>query len=146
MLKLSLQTVKGLMKKSKNPNLALLSYRATPLQNGYSPAQLLIGRRLCTTVPVFPALLDPVLPDGDAVRLKEKERRMKDTHQYILRHRVRNLSRLHWDRTCGSQIRKRLKSLSKDILLHLPIWWSYPSDDPIIWNKPRCHADFPGTE
>ena len=37
--------------KSKVPYLALLSYWSTPMQCGWSPAELLIGRRLRTTVP-----------------------------------------------------------------------------------------------
>ncbi len=90
----AVHTVKGLLKKSEDPYLALLAYRATPLQNGYSPAQLLMGRRLRTTVPILPALLDPALPDGDAVLLKEKERKMKDAQRYNLRHRAQNLNRL----------------------------------------------------
>ncbi|KAJ8369344.1 hypothetical protein SKAU_G00093720 [Synaphobranchus kaupii] len=59
------QTVKNL-KKAADPYLALLAYRVTPLQNGYSPAELLMGRQLYTTVPTLPALLDPSLPDGVA--------------------------------------------------------------------------------
>nr|KAG5700576.1 hypothetical protein BaRGS_015372 [Batillaria attramentaria] len=42
----SVQTVKTLMKKAKDPSLALLMYRATPLQNGLSPAEILMGRKL----------------------------------------------------------------------------------------------------
>ena len=70
----AVQTVKGLLKKSDAPYLALLSYRSTPLQNGYSPVQILMGRRLRPTVPILPALLEPAFPDGDMVLLKEKER------------------------------------------------------------------------
>ena len=44
-------TVKNLLKKSDDPYLALLAYRATPLQNGYSPSELLMCRMLRTTVP-----------------------------------------------------------------------------------------------
>jgi hypothetical protein len=35
-----------MLKKSDDPYIALLSYRATPLDNGHSPAELLMGRKL----------------------------------------------------------------------------------------------------
>jgi hypothetical protein len=38
-----IQTIKVMLK-----NIALLSYRATPLANGYSPAELFMGRKLQT--------------------------------------------------------------------------------------------------
>ena len=43
------QTVKSLLNKTANP---YLEYRATPLQGGYSPAELLMSRRLRTTLPM----------------------------------------------------------------------------------------------
>ena len=42
----ALCTVKDLLNKSKDPYLAILTYRSTPLQNGYSPAEFLMGRKL----------------------------------------------------------------------------------------------------
>uniref|UniRef100_A0A1A8B6K3 Integrase catalytic domain-containing protein n=1 Tax=Nothobranchius furzeri TaxID=105023 RepID=A0A1A8B6K3_NOTFU len=88
------QVVKRLLKKAKDPYLALLSYRATLLQNGCRPAQHLMGRRIRTTIPMLPALLDPDHPDENVVELKEKERKRKDAQSYNLRHHVQNLSRL----------------------------------------------------
>ena len=55
----AVQTVKNLLKKSSDPYLALLSYRTTPLQNGFSPAELLMGRKSRTTVPTLPSNLNP---------------------------------------------------------------------------------------
>ena len=49
----AVQTMKNLMKKSTEPYLALLSYRTTPLAwCNRSPAELLMGRKLRTTLPV----------------------------------------------------------------------------------------------
>lgn len=44
-------TVKSLLKKNMDPYLALLSYCSTPLQNGYSPSELLMGHILRSTLP-----------------------------------------------------------------------------------------------
>ncbi|XP_027869193.1 uncharacterized protein K02A2.6-like [Xiphophorus couchianus] len=63
----AVKTIKNLLKKAADPYLALLAYRATPLWNGYSPAELLMGRRLRTTVPTLPSLLRPVLPKSEIV-------------------------------------------------------------------------------
>lgn len=90
----AVKTIKALFKKADDPYLALLAYRATPLQNGYSPAQLLMGRRLRTTVPTLSSLLDPALPDTDAIFRKEKERKSADAERFNKHHRARKLSTL----------------------------------------------------
>ena len=45
----AVQTVKRLLR-SSDPYDALLAYRTTPLENGYSPAELLFSRRWRTSV------------------------------------------------------------------------------------------------
>ena len=47
----AVRTIKGLLKKNADPYLALLMYRSSPLQNGLSPSELLMGRKLKTTLP-----------------------------------------------------------------------------------------------
>ncbi|UYV75549.1 PYROXD1 [Cordylochernes scorpioides] len=61
------------IKKNQDPSLGLLEYRSTPLENGYSPAELLMGRKLRTTLPIAPENLNPKatdmeeLSEGDTV-------------------------------------------------------------------------------
>ena len=58
----SVQTVKNFLLKAEDPYLALLNFRATPLQCGFSPAEMSMGRRLRTRVPAVPASLEPHWP------------------------------------------------------------------------------------
>ena len=53
------QTTKNLLTKSDDPHEALLAHRATPLENGFSPAELCVRRRLRTTLPTTPSKLTP---------------------------------------------------------------------------------------
>ena len=64
----AVQTIKGLMKKEMNPYLALLTYRATPLQCGFSPSELLMARKLRTNIPMTRELLKPAVPDRALVQ------------------------------------------------------------------------------
>ena len=57
------QTVKRMIQKSQDPYLAVMSYRATPHPwCNLSPAELLMGRRIRTTIPQTKELLTPVIP------------------------------------------------------------------------------------
>ena len=71
----AVRTIKEMWRKceksKEDPYLALLAYRSTPLQNGYSPAELLMSRKLRTTVPQVPANLQPALIDEKKVRERE---------------------------------------------------------------------------
>ena len=82
------QTMKGILNKCDDEYLALLTYRNTPLHNGYSPAQLSMGRRLKTRVPIHPDELMPQLPDLDLVRKREKQYRATMAANYDRRHAV----------------------------------------------------------
>ncbi len=53
-----------------------------------------MGRRLRTTVPTLPKLLDPSLPDGTTVSAREKEKRSADMRCFNKRHRVHDLHKL----------------------------------------------------
>ena len=84
-------TIKDMLKKADDPYLALLAYRTTPLHNGFSPAELLMGRKLRTALPVQPKLLDPKWPDLRKVASREKNIKHKQKQYYDRRHRVRSL-------------------------------------------------------
>ena len=91
----AVQTLKNLLKKSADPYLALMAYRSTPLQNGYSPSQLLMGRKIRSTVPCLPAELEPKWPDFTKLREKEEDMRMKQKVVYDTRHRTKSLHKLN---------------------------------------------------
>jgi transposase InsO family protein len=61
---------KGILKKSKasktDPYLPMLEYRNTPLDCGYSPAQLLMGRRLKSILPTTEKQLQPQMINHQA--------------------------------------------------------------------------------
>ena len=50
-------------------------YRSTPLENGYSPSELLFGRKMGTTVPVLPSNLLPCWPQMSQFRQKDNDSR-----------------------------------------------------------------------
>ena len=84
----AVQTLKAILNKTNDEYLGLLSYRNTPLKNGYSPAQLNMGRRLKSRVPCHPDELKPRTPDADLVRKKEKEYRKQMQVNYDRRHKA----------------------------------------------------------
>ena len=61
--KRAVQTVKNILKKEKDKELAMLAYRTAPLSTGYSPAELCMGRKLQNTIPTFQTQLNPKWPD-----------------------------------------------------------------------------------
>ncbi|XP_060600965.1 uncharacterized protein K02A2.6-like [Ruditapes philippinarum] len=77
---------KKLMQKAKDTNtniyIALLEYRNTPLECGYSPSQLLIGRRTKSVVPVTNKALVPILVNNSKVRSLMKQSKDKQKVNY----------------------------------------------------------------
>ena len=75
-----MQTAKKILIQ-EDPFLALLTYRATPIEaTGVSLAQLIMGRQIRTTIPVLPQILTPAWPDLDQVA--ENDKRAKTTYRY----------------------------------------------------------------
>ena len=68
--------MKTLLADVEDPYAALLSYRCTPMANGYSPAELLMSRKLRSKVPIPPsAPLNPVILNVKILHQKEKRMR-----------------------------------------------------------------------
>ena len=87
----AVKTVKKLLKGSKDPLLAMLSYRTTPLPwCNLSPAQLLMGRRIRSNLPTSPVLLKPEWPNLQTFRNQDSSYKIKQKKQYDRRHRARD--------------------------------------------------------
>ena len=86
----TVKTMKSLLEHTNDPYLALLSYRSTPLPwCNYSPAELLMGRRIKTDIPQITSQLTPqwhFLPD---FQQKDKEFKNTQKRNYDCRHQVR---------------------------------------------------------
>jgi len=68
------QICKNILEKTKlsgtSPLIAILEYRTTPVDNFASPAQLLMGRRLRSILPVYTPRLEPQTPQNPDVLAK----------------------------------------------------------------------------
>ena len=87
----AVQTVKSIL---NNPYLGLLAYRVAPLANGYSPAELLMGRKPRSTVPMIPELYKPKLLPHSKISQKEHQYRSKQQSNFNKRHRTHQLKSL----------------------------------------------------
>ena len=88
LIKISLSFFKIIMNKSSDEYLALMTYRDTPLHNGYSPAQLSMGHKIHSRIPCHLNELLSQIPDYDQVRKKEREYRIKMKSYHDHRPRV----------------------------------------------------------
>ena len=73
------ETTKSLLKKEKDPSKGLLAFRSTPFACGYSPSEILMGRKLRNTIPTFHTVLNPSWPDMN--KLREREAGSKETQR-----------------------------------------------------------------
>ncbi|UYV80773.1 K02A2.6-like [Cordylochernes scorpioides] len=88
------KNIKNQLKKGRDPYLSLLSYQTAPLENGYSPAELCMNRKLRTTVPTTPVQLQSRIPDLENLELREKYQRHKKKTHFDIHHRARELPHL----------------------------------------------------
>ena len=69
----AVRTAKHVLRQ-KDPCMALLAYRNAPLHGqAYSPAQLLMGRRLRTTLPTLSHHMKPQLPDHEEMGQRDRK-------------------------------------------------------------------------
>ena len=80
----AVRTIKTILKKNDDPYLGLMAYRSTPLQNGASPCQLLMGREIRTRYRRQQAVTFnrrhgahtdlPTLNEGETVLIRDQNR------------------------------------------------------------------------
>lgn len=81
--------------KQEDPVMALMCYRATPCSTtGYSPAEMLMGRKIRTTLPTLERNLMPKWPSKTAVKTKDSREKTKQAHYFNRRHGPRLLPAL----------------------------------------------------
>ncbi|UYV78935.1 hypothetical protein LAZ67_17000317, partial [Cordylochernes scorpioides] len=88
------KNIKNQLKKGRDPYLSLLGYRTALMENGYSPAELCLNRKLKTTVPTSPVQLQSRIPDFENLEKREKNQRHKKKTHFDIHHRARELSHL----------------------------------------------------
>ncbi|UYV82874.1 K02A2.6-like, partial [Cordylochernes scorpioides] len=108
MAEAGVKIAKLILKKNQDPSLGLLEYRPTPLENGYSPAELLMGRKLRTTLPIAPENLNPRLVDSQTLKRKEGRRRKDMKSRY--------------DRRCGATDMEELSEGDTVWITDMRIW------------------------
>ena len=85
----AVQTVKNLLRKSTDPYIVLLNYGTTPLQNGYSPAELMMSRKLRNCLPTMLNQHIPFKPEVEKFKVKDERFRNQQKHYHDLRHRAK---------------------------------------------------------
>lgn len=88
-------TLKNLLVESKDPYMSLLVYRSTPLENGMSPAELLMNRRIRSNLPMsYDHLPDHTCVTRDSIAHFETQKKEKQKQCFDDRHKARPLSEL----------------------------------------------------
>ena len=115
----AVQTVKMLLKNSEDPFLTLLSYRATPLPwCGRSPAELLMGRKICSTLPMPTSTLVPEWPYVKEFQQANEKFKQQQKADYDRCHRVQDLPEIPdntdvWITTGGHPVAGRTVTMAE---------------------------------
>ncbi|KAJ8886878.1 hypothetical protein PR048_013090 [Dryococelus australis] len=101
----AVKVAKNILSKSTDPNLGLLVYRATPLESGLLPAELLFGSALRTTLPVINLQQQPTekRPEFKAFCMKDQKLKECNKINFNRRHGAKELRQLARGE-CGSLI------------------------------------------
>lgn len=107
----AVKVAKRLIKKCDNIYEGLLNYRSTPLANGFSPAELMMGRKFKSLVPILPRLLKT---ENKKVMENEHRNKEKQITSYNKRYRTKDLPELKkGDRVWIIDLQKYGKILEK---------------------------------
>ena len=90
----AVKTAKNILKKCDYVNVGLLSYRSTPLENGFSPDELMTNRKIRSLVPTISKNLG-TFKNHKLIAEKEINRKTVQEKNYNKRHRVKKLSELN---------------------------------------------------
>ena len=88
------RTMEGILKRNDDQHIALTVYRSTLLENGMSPAEMPMSRRLRTILLVFPSALKQRGSHGASLESKECLRRPDQQRNFNLRHNANDLPTL----------------------------------------------------
>lgn len=91
----AVQTAKKILKQ-EDPLIALMCYRSTPCATtGVSPTELLMGRKIRTTLPTLEKNLQPKWPNRKTIVQKDAVEKAKQAFYFNRRHGARPLPPLH---------------------------------------------------
>ena len=82
----AVQTLKRLLRSTPQLSDALLSYRSTPLEHGFSPAELLFSRVIRSTIPTTIEQRKPRIPDPTEVRNRLSDLQRRQQRNFAERH------------------------------------------------------------
>ena len=100
----AVKTAKWILKQD-DPHLALLSYRSTPTEpTRESPAKLLMGREIRTTLPVLKENLQPMWPDLETVKTNDAKAKQCYEKYYNRRYSTKPLPPL----AIGDKVRMKI--------------------------------------
>ncbi|KAJ8874636.1 hypothetical protein PR048_025502 [Dryococelus australis] len=103
-VEVAVTVTKSLLKNNVDISLALLSYHTTPLDCRFSPADMLMIRRLRSTLPLLASTSEEVI-QSRLSQNREHHQKDKQADNYNRRHRVRYLPDLHvGEKVCISDL------------------------------------------